>query len=599
MRSTRFKILLFSAFSFIFISSNAQKYWDGGAGTTNWTDGNNWSPNGVPGNGSDVIIGSGDVVVISSTITQVPDDITIEDGGSLTIASGGSLATDNNGGNQGTLTMNDGGVLNITGGTLDIGDRAYINSGSVINITSGMLDIDNDMFVDNATVNISGGELEVGTVGNDYSQFSNGSTLNMSGGTFDNQDMYFDDSDWNASSGSYDGDWFQATGTSTVDFVGDSDMTANSLIVAEDAVWTFDGDTMDVNYLEAQDDSEMNLDGGTVTVDYLGAFDDSVLNIATTVTSASNAAWADLYLWDSATINITDGADISGFTDLNMNGDSGGDGGNATLNMDGGSFAVDDGWDIDGTTGDSINLSGGDITVPGTIDIGDSDVVITKTDGNLTAGDISDTNGSQTSNFSPPIGGSMMVNGSELPIELLDFRGEFVNASVELSWETGSEIDNDYMEVQRSYDGEEFIVVGVIEGNGTTSDVHYYSYTDRNPRSNDIIYYRLVQYDFDGQNETFDMIAVKPVFDFTNASVEIFPNPTSERVNVSFAGMEINETVQVQIVDLNGRVVLERYEELNGATLTFQNLSSLKEGVYLINISTGTYTSSNRLMIKR
>lgn len=553
----------------------------------------------MPGTGSDVIIGSGDVVVISSTITQVPDDITIEDGGSLTIASGGSLATDNNGGNQGTLTMNDGGVLNITGGTLDIGDRAYINSGSVINISSGMLDIDNDMFVDNATVNISGGELEVGTVGNDYSQFSNGSTLNMSGGTFDNQDMYFDDSDWNASSGSYDGDWFQATGTSTVDFTGDSDMTANTLIVAEDAVWTFDGDTMDVNYLEAQDDSEMNLDGGTVTVDYIGAFDDSVLNIATTVTGTSDAGWADLYLWDSATINITDGADISGFTDLNMNGDSGGDGGNATLNMDGGSFAVDGDWDIDGTTGDQINLSGGDVTVPGTIDIGNSDVVINKSDGNVTAGDISDTNGSQTSNFTPPIGGSMMVNGTELPIELLDFRGKFVNASVELSWETGSEIDNDYMEVQRSYDGEEFVVVGVIEGNGTTSDVHYYSFTDRNARSNDIIYYRLVQYDFDGQNETFDMIAVKPVFDFTNVSVDVFPNPTSEIVNVSFVGMRIEEAVHVQIVDLNGKVVLKKYEELNGTTITLKNLSVLSEGVYLINVSSGAYTNSSRLVIKK
>jgi hypothetical protein len=582
----------------LFATANGQKSWDGGAGTTNWTDGNNWSPNGVPQNGDDVVIGSGDVVVISSAIGQVPDDITIEDGGILTIASGGSLATDNNGGNQGTLNMSDGGVLNITGGTLDIGDRAYINSGSIINVTSGMLDIDNDMFVDNSTINISGGELEVGRFGNDYSQFTNGAVLNMSGGTFDNMDMFFDDSDWNASGGSYDGDWLQATGTSTVDFTGTSDISSTTLITTEDAVWTFDGDEMDINNVEAQDDSEMNLDGGTVLVNYLGAFNDSVLNIATTVTGNSDAGWADLYLWDDATINITDGADVSGFTDLNMNGDPGGDGGNATFNMDGGSFAVDNDWDIDGTTGDTMNLSGGDIDVPGTIDIGDSDIVINKTDGNLTAGDLSDTNGSQTSNFTPPIGGSMMVNGTELPIELLAFRGKYLNGNVEISWETATEIDNDYMEVQRSYDGDAFTTIGVIDGNGTTTDKHYYAFTDRNVPSERIIYYRLAQYDFDGDNETFKIIAIKSGFHTGGMKVEVYPNPATEKVSLSFDGLLVNSEVIVQIIDLNGRILLQKRTVANEGPVTIEGLDELSHGIYLIKAQSSDFSVSDRLIIK-
>ncbi|HMN91315.1 MAG TPA: autotransporter outer membrane beta-barrel domain-containing protein, partial [Saprospiraceae bacterium] len=46
--------------------------------------------------------------------------------------------------------------------------------------------------------------------------------------------------------------------------------------------------------------------------------------------------------------------------------------------------------------------------------------------------------------------------GSALPIELLAFGGKQVGAVIQLHWETATERDNDYVEVQRSHDGKRF-----------------------------------------------------------------------------------------------------------------------------------------------
>ncbi|HSF44556.1 MAG TPA: hypothetical protein VLA58_01055, partial [Chitinophagaceae bacterium] len=55
-------------------AANAQKKWDGGAGTNRWADALNWMPDGVPGTEDDVILDNlwlaGDYTVELPTGTQ-------------------------------------------------------------------------------------------------------------------------------------------------------------------------------------------------------------------------------------------------------------------------------------------------------------------------------------------------------------------------------------------------------------------------------------------------------------------------------------------------------------------------------------------------
>jgi hypothetical protein len=122
------KILLFAVLLVVQLGFG-QKTWDGGAGTSNWGDANNWSPNGVPSNADDITLISSNVVVvninlavckslnISGTLTIGNNDtnrrLTVS--GNVIINGGGVLQTAGNGGN--TLLI--GGNL-VNDGTFDM-----------------------------------------------------------------------------------------------------------------------------------------------------------------------------------------------------------------------------------------------------------------------------------------------------------------------------------------------------------------------------------------------------------------------------------------------------------------------------------------------
>lgn len=111
---------------------------------------------------------------------------------------------------------------------------------------------------------------------------------------------------------------------------------------------------------------------------------------------------------------------------------------------------------------------------------------------------VSQTDGKNSSEFS-----SCIV----LPVELIYFGAQQIEEQIEISWTTATEINNDYFILERSTDGFEFEEIAEIEGNGNSNNIINYVFTDNNPFIG-INYYRLTQYDYDGKNETFDVIAI-------------------------------------------------------------------------------------------
>ncbi|MEL7340295.1 MAG: hypothetical protein AAGM67_07400, partial [Bacteroidota bacterium] len=110
----------------------------------------------------------------------------------------------------------------------------------------------------------------------------------------------------------------------------------------------------------------------------------------------------------------------------------------------------------------------------------------------------------------PGSAGSCSVVTS-LPVELLDFVGEFKQDHVELNWLTAAEINNDFFEVQRSVDGLSWEALGNVKGAGTTADMNDYQYDDYLV-SYGTNFYRLKQVDFDG---SFSYSKLRAGQDFT------------------------------------------------------------------------------------
>lgn len=96
---------------------------------------------------------------------------------------------------------------------------------------------------------------------------------------------------------------------------------------------------------------------------------------------------------------------------------------------------------------------------------------------------------------------------SPLPVELIYFRGSRGPEGINLSWMTGSERNCDRYTLQRSTNFEEWKEIRVVPGMGTVATSTTYQVEDTDPYDG-VNYYRLLQHDYGGSFEIFDVVAV-------------------------------------------------------------------------------------------
>jgi hypothetical protein len=87
---------------------------------------------------------------------------------------------------------------------------------------------------------------------------------------------------------------------------------------------------------------------------------------------------------------------------------------------------------------------------------------------------------------------------SVLPIELVSFETENKSCGENIiTWKTASELNNNYIDIERSLDAINFESIKRINSTENSYDVKSYSYKDES-KSNGYIYFRLKQVDLDG-----------------------------------------------------------------------------------------------------
>jgi hypothetical protein len=191
--------------------------------------------------------------------------------------------------------------------------------------------------------------------------------------------------------------------------------------------------------------------------------------------------------------------------------------------------------------------------------------------------------------------GGLDASGALLPIELTVFTGKQVGQEIQLYWQTATERDNDYMEVQRSRDGKRFDeTLGRVSGAGNSATTQHYTFTDMRPWPG-VNYYRLRQVDFDGQEAFHAIIAVR--FEDKNAQptdISVFPTVVRESFYIDFP-QETTAAGVVSIVNFMGQVLRR---ESFGAGVRRLQLSAfdLPAGHYVIITETGRTRAIARLV---
>lgn len=136
---------------------------------------------------------------------------------------------------------------------------------------------------------------------------------------------------------------------------------------------------------------------------------------------------------------------------------------------------------------------------------------------------------------------------SSLPVELMSFTGVNGDSGTALSWETASELNNSHFEVQRSFDGNVWDIIGNVEGNGTTDEVSEYEFFDDNLYGK-LLYFRLKQVDFGEGFKYSNVIVFRTDYGFP--SMTVVSNGGAPVLSV----FNINESV-MKIYSVDGKEV--------------------------------------------
>jgi len=168
-----------------------------------------------------------------------------------------------------------------------------------------------------------------------------------------------------------------------------------------------------------------------------------------------------------------------------------------------------------------------------------------------------------------------------LPVELILFTAVPVSQKVKVSWQTASEINNDYFLVERSNNGINWQPVAKLAGAGNSSTMQFYTMDDEDPYSG-VSYYRLKQTDYDGKYTYSGIAAVQ--FGSYPQDITLFPNPAVEQLDIFLKDEASN--IIVDIYNATGQKVMTHYTPGPPDLKESINISSLPNGVYYITIKT-------------
>jgi hypothetical protein len=194
-----------------------------------------------------------------------------------------------------------------------------------------------------------------------------------------------------------------------------------------------------------------------------------------------------------------------------------------------------------------------------------------------------------------------LKNNLALPVTLSDFSGQWQQNNALLLWQTASELNSAYFELQRSFDGSTFTPVGTVAAAGESNTPRNYQYTDANVKSLmqtgslREVFYRLRSVDKDAK-ETYSGIVILRADPAAN-TYSIFPNPARDVVTITSTEAIVTGNTYIYMADVNGRLLLQKQMTNRQQQL---NLSALPSGTYFLQlVNTGKIVYTQKIIIQK
>ena len=176
-----------------------------------------------------------------------------------------------------------------------------------------------------------------------------------------------------------------------------------------------------------------------------------------------------------------------------------------------------------------------------------------------------------------------------VPVELTSFTAKVEGNNILLNWSTSSELNNRGFQIEKSFDKKNWFNLGFVEGNGTTTNLNYYSFIDN--EINPIFqFYRLKQIDYDASFKYSGIIEVNSNLNILSFHLfQNYPNPFNSSTIIHYQVQE-ESFINISVYDIKGEKVIELVNDKKekGSYKIELNNNRLPSGVYFIRMITST-----------
>ncbi len=207
------------------------------------------------------------------------------------------------------------------------------------------------------------------------------------------------------------------------------------------------------------------------------------------------------------------------------------------------------------------------------------------------------THSNYTGSFSPF---GMNGNGGPLPVTFLYLNVKKDGEFGLLNWATGTEINNDYFNIEKSLDGKKFFTIGKVFGAGNSQQILRYAFTDSNLIQG-TNYYRLKQVDYDGQFEYTPIQVINNSAGRVDLNTfRMSPVPAKDILNVEYRSPEDGDN-SITVLNQMGNTVKNIDTEVTRGMNNFTiDLTDLPIGIYFLKIenSNGSFTCRRFSILK-
>lgn len=183
------------------------------------------------------------------------------------------------------------------------------------------------------------------------------------------------------------------------------------------------------------------------------------------------------------------------------------------------------------------------------------------------------------------------TSGGIVPIRLTSFNGVKDINKVQLKWQTTSEQNSKYFDVEFSENGNLWSSIGTVDAAGNSSVQRNYGLLHNTP-VNGVNYYRLKQVDINGNFSYSSIVAINFTIKGVNIN-SVYPNPFVSQLKIDISS-DRNEVVRIQLSDNMGRVlrVFNSSVQKGVNRVLVDNLAGLSPGIYNVEVKTSysTYT---------